>query len=78
MQRCPMSKCVLLSYINSADVMRVKRESKKCEKDRVICIFNYCVTVIQYITDSVEVATPEGASPPNLLPQRMIAHPPML
>ncbi len=28
-QWCPMSKSVLLSYINSADVMRVKRESKK-------------------------------------------------
>ncbi len=27
-QWCPMSKSVLLSYINSADVMRVKRESK--------------------------------------------------
>ncbi len=27
-QWCPMSKSVLLSYINSADVMHVKRESK--------------------------------------------------
>ncbi len=32
MQWCPMSKSVLLSYINSADVMRVKRESKNTYK----------------------------------------------
>ncbi len=35
-------------------------------------------TAVNSGSDSVAAATPEGAAPPNLHPQRTIAHPPML